>query len=821
MVDARPPAAHVGGHIPGSLSIPLDESFGTWLGWVVDLDRPVVLVVDGRRRPRRADAPGAAHRPRRDRRLPRGRLRALGRRRAGRSRRAAGAPSTSLAAALAGDPARRRRCSSTSARRPSTRPATSRARGTSTAGRCRTGSPSCPATGPSRRSARPASGRRSRRRCCARPGSRTSRGWIAGLPGVGRGRLPGGIRRRGRPRPGPRRSPPEPVPTRPPLKARTSVPARHRTDGPPSERGARMPPSAGERCVIPIGEREPGVSGSRPAAPPRTGPGPSLFRRLLGGEVDERAPRSTPPGDRSIARGRARRAARHGPRASPSDWPPRTTARSCSGRSSTRRSAPFAPTATTIRILHDDRLDVAAWAGLPDELAARLPVFHRDEGWVGEVLRTGRVLAFPDVRADRHPRLRALRRRRRVRRRPHRAAHPPRPGHRRADGRHLRAARLDERRRRVHHDARDARGHRADQRRAVRADRGARRPARRPPGGLGPAEPGRTRSRASAGRSSRRPAGSSTTTTPGCTWSSPRRRRPDRVRGDGRAPTSRSTSSSCAASSARASPAGSPSTAKPLLINDANADPRGATIAGHRRRRRIDARRADALRPGDRRRHHALQARPRPVRPRRPAAADDPRRPGRDGRRVGAAAGPDPGPRRRAAPAARHERRAVREPRPAPGREPDGRPPRPGDGRRRVRDQLLGPRRPAGSTRSGYYPPNKADEMEPVLRRRRLSGDAPGPRAPGDGHHRRRRPGRRPGRGRAAPTRGQPGRCAMLPLVAKGQSIGLVELFSRIGHHLGRRAAAARPARWPTRRRWRSRTPGSTRTPATAPTATR
>ena len=45
VVDARPAAAHVAGHIPGSLSIPLDGSFGTWLGWVVDLDRPIVLVV--------------------------------------------------------------------------------------------------------------------------------------------------------------------------------------------------------------------------------------------------------------------------------------------------------------------------------------------------------------------------------------------------------------------------------------------------------------------------------------------------------------------------------------------------------------------------------------------------------------------------------------------------------------------------------------------------------------------------------------------------------------------------------------------------------
>jgi hydroxyacylglutathione hydrolase len=46
VVDARPGGAHVAGHIPGSLSIPLDESFGTWLGWVADLDRPIVLLVE-------------------------------------------------------------------------------------------------------------------------------------------------------------------------------------------------------------------------------------------------------------------------------------------------------------------------------------------------------------------------------------------------------------------------------------------------------------------------------------------------------------------------------------------------------------------------------------------------------------------------------------------------------------------------------------------------------------------------------------------------------------------------------------------------------
>jgi diguanylate cyclase (GGDEF) domain len=57
--------------------------------------------------------------------------------------------------------------------------------------------------------------------------------------------------------------------------------------------------------------------------------------------------------------------------------------------------------ATTIRTLRDDRLEVTAWAGLPDDVARRLPVLGRDEGWVGEVLRTGHALAFPDVRADR------------------------------------------------------------------------------------------------------------------------------------------------------------------------------------------------------------------------------------------------------------------------------------------------------------------------------------------------------------------------------------------------------------------------------------
>ena len=45
-IDLRSPSAHVAAHIPGSLSMPAGSSFGTWLGWVVDGDRPIVLVLE-------------------------------------------------------------------------------------------------------------------------------------------------------------------------------------------------------------------------------------------------------------------------------------------------------------------------------------------------------------------------------------------------------------------------------------------------------------------------------------------------------------------------------------------------------------------------------------------------------------------------------------------------------------------------------------------------------------------------------------------------------------------------------------------------------
>jgi hydroxyacylglutathione hydrolase len=47
LVDLREPAAHAAEHVPGSVSIPAGSSFGTWLGWVVHPERPLVLLLDG------------------------------------------------------------------------------------------------------------------------------------------------------------------------------------------------------------------------------------------------------------------------------------------------------------------------------------------------------------------------------------------------------------------------------------------------------------------------------------------------------------------------------------------------------------------------------------------------------------------------------------------------------------------------------------------------------------------------------------------------------------------------------------------------------
>ena len=44
VVDVRPVRDFAAGHVPGSVSIPLRPVFASWLGWLVDFDRPLVIV---------------------------------------------------------------------------------------------------------------------------------------------------------------------------------------------------------------------------------------------------------------------------------------------------------------------------------------------------------------------------------------------------------------------------------------------------------------------------------------------------------------------------------------------------------------------------------------------------------------------------------------------------------------------------------------------------------------------------------------------------------------------------------------------------------
>jgi glyoxylase-like metal-dependent hydrolase (beta-lactamase superfamily II) len=46
VVDVRLPELFAAGHVPGALSIPLRPAFATWLGWLADVERPLVFVRD-------------------------------------------------------------------------------------------------------------------------------------------------------------------------------------------------------------------------------------------------------------------------------------------------------------------------------------------------------------------------------------------------------------------------------------------------------------------------------------------------------------------------------------------------------------------------------------------------------------------------------------------------------------------------------------------------------------------------------------------------------------------------------------------------------
>jgi diguanylate cyclase (GGDEF)-like protein len=54
--------------------------------------------------------------------------------------------------------------------------------------------------------------------------------------------------------------------------------------------------------------------------------------------------------------------------------------------------------ATVLRLVKDDRLEAVAWAGLDEASAARLPVFSKGEAWFGEIARTRKPWVVNDIR---------------------------------------------------------------------------------------------------------------------------------------------------------------------------------------------------------------------------------------------------------------------------------------------------------------------------------------------------------------------------------------------------------------------------------------
>ena len=48
VLDTRPTAAFIAGHLPGTVHVPLNRSFPTWAGWIASPDRPIYLLADER-----------------------------------------------------------------------------------------------------------------------------------------------------------------------------------------------------------------------------------------------------------------------------------------------------------------------------------------------------------------------------------------------------------------------------------------------------------------------------------------------------------------------------------------------------------------------------------------------------------------------------------------------------------------------------------------------------------------------------------------------------------------------------------------------------
>jgi hydroxyacylglutathione hydrolase len=55
VIDTRPAGAFAESHVPGTLNIPLNRSFNTWVGWLVPYDADFFLIVDDEAGPQRID----------------------------------------------------------------------------------------------------------------------------------------------------------------------------------------------------------------------------------------------------------------------------------------------------------------------------------------------------------------------------------------------------------------------------------------------------------------------------------------------------------------------------------------------------------------------------------------------------------------------------------------------------------------------------------------------------------------------------------------------------------------------------------------------
>ena len=301
--------------------------------------------------------------------------------------------------------------------------------------------------------------------------------------------------------------------------------------------------------------------------------------------------------------------------------------------------------ATVLRLVHEDRLEVVAWAGIDDATAARLPVFNQGESWFGEISQSGRPWVVDDSRRaavapvyDRYAGVFEFR------------GDIVVPLTREGKVIGSLSAVTFEPRDWQHSDVAFVMALGTHAAIALEnADLIAQTQQRAAQLGVLQAASARL-SRASGVEAVGRAIVEETrriidyhnarvyVLEPAATSSRSRSRASS-------APTSRSTSRCSGASSARASRAGSPSTAcrcsstTRTSTRAARRSPAPTTSTSRCSSCRWPT---TARRRGD----HALEARPQPVRRRRPAAAADPRRPGGDGPRVGPPAGPQPGPRR-------------------------------------------------------------------------------------------------------------------------------------------------------------------------------